>query len=68
MLTRRCWLSAVISTMLISASAWADQQTIDQMSHFGVKVAVEDNFAGQHGVNCAASGGDWGPAIRPRSP
>lgn len=60
MLTRRCWLSAVISTMLISASAWADQQTIDQMSHFGVKVAVEDNFAGQHGVNCAASGGDWG--------
>ena len=60
MLTRKCVLSAVITTIFMSASALADQQVIDQLSHLGVRVAVKDNLAAQHGVNCAALGADWG--------
>ena len=60
MLTRKYILTAAISAILLSASARADQQVIDQMSQFGVQVAVKDNFAAQHGVNCAAAGADWG--------
>lgn len=65
-------MSAVNSPLLM-----ANQQLVEQISRFGVRYQVTDNFAAQHGVDCAGLGADFascnratisltnnGPAIR----
>ncbi|QKJ86386.1 beta-N-acetylhexosaminidase [Paramixta manurensis] len=59
--------SFLASTLLVvmgNHAARADQQVVDQISRFGVKYAVTDNHAAQHGVDCAALGADWASCNR----
>lgn len=62
--SRKYLLACLVSTLLAGTAANASQQTINQISRFGVKFSVQDNLAATHGVDCAALGGDWGSCYR----
>lgn len=54
-------LSILASTVLgvLSSPVLANQSTVDAISQFHLNYAVKDNFAAQHGVDCAKLGADW---------
>lgn len=56
---RLSMLASAVLAMLGSTAALANQSTVDAISQFHLNYAVKDNFAGQHGVDCAKLGADW---------
>ena len=52
-------LAGAITALLSSGAALASQSTVDAISQFNLNYAVKDNFAAQHGVDCAKLGADW---------
>ncbi|XTZ37268.1 beta-N-acetylhexosaminidase [Salmonella enterica] len=55
-------LSILATTMLAalgSSAALANQSSVDAISKFTLNYAIKDNFAAQHGVDCAKLGADW---------
>lgn len=55
-------LSIVASTMLslfASATAQANQSTVDRISQFGPNYTISDNHAALNDVDCAWLGADW---------
>lgn len=56
---RLSMLASAVLAMLGSTAALANQSTVDAISQFHLNYAVKDNFAAQHGVDCAKLGADW---------
>lgn len=57
-------ITAALLSGLLSGSAAANQQLVDQLSQLGVKYRVTDNQAASNGVDCAALGADWASCNR----
>ncbi|MFG1175020.1 beta-N-acetylhexosaminidase [Erwiniaceae bacterium CAU 1747] len=57
-------LTLAILSSLSSTAVSANQQLVDQISRFGVKYQVSDNFAAQHGEDCAGLGADFASCNR----
>lgn len=57
--------AALFGTFTLPAhSATPDQQTVEQISKFGVHYQVTDNQAADRGVDCGALGADWASCSR----
>ncbi len=52
-------LTATVGLFGSAGSAMANQQVVDQLSQLKVNLKMQDNRAGEHGVDCAKLGADW---------
>lgn len=52
-------VGGVVTALLCSGAAFAGQETVDSISRLQLNYRIDDNFAAQHGVDCAALGADW---------
>ncbi|HFP9303501.1 TPA: beta-N-acetylhexosaminidase [Raoultella planticola] len=52
-------LATAVAGIMGSGTAFANQQTVDQISQLKINYTVVDNHAALHGVDCASLGADW---------
>lgn len=52
-------LTATVGFLGSMGPVMANQQVVDQLSQLKVNLKLQDNRAGEHGVDCAKLGADW---------
>ncbi len=60
-------LATAVAGIMGSGTAFANQQTVDQISQLKFNYTVVDNHAALHGVDCASQARTGHPVTRPPS-